>query len=86
MDAGSKTSHAVIVARSMKIPSVVGLRNLTTRVKNGEWAIVDGYDGLVILHGWTVNRRDRQLVENRVRQLPGVERVSSVQAADESEI
>jgi phosphotransferase system enzyme I (PtsI) len=50
MDSGSKTSHAVIVARSMKIPSVVGVRNLTSRVRNGDWAIVDGYDGLVILN------------------------------------
>ncbi|MEY4939016.1 MAG: hypothetical protein RIQ93_751, partial [Verrucomicrobiota bacterium] len=49
-DSGSKTSHAVIVARSMKVPAVVGVRNLTTRVKNGDWAIVDGYDGIVILH------------------------------------
>jgi phosphotransferase system enzyme I (PtsP) len=50
MDSGSKTSHAVIVARSMKIPSVVGMRNLTSRVTNGDWAIVDGYDGVVILN------------------------------------
>ncbi|PAW65721.1 MAG: phosphoenolpyruvate--protein phosphotransferase [Opitutia bacterium Tous-C1TDCM] len=50
MDSGSRTSHAVIVARSMKIPSVVGVRNLTQRVRNGDWAIVDGYDGLVILN------------------------------------
>ncbi len=50
MDSGSKTSHAVIVARSMKIPSVVGVRNLTKRVKHGDWAIVDGYDGIVILN------------------------------------
>lgn len=50
MDTGSKTSHAVIVARSMKIPSVVGVRSLTQRVSNGDWAIVDGYDGLVILN------------------------------------
>jgi phosphotransferase system enzyme I (PtsI) len=50
MDSGSKTSHAVIVARSMKIPSVVGVRNLTSRVSNGDWAIVDGYDGIVILN------------------------------------
>ncbi len=49
-DSGSKTSHAVIVARSMKIPAVVGVRNLTTRVSSGDWAIVDGYDGLVILN------------------------------------
>ena len=50
MDSGSKTSHAVIVARSMRIPSVVGVRNLTSRVTNGDWAIVDGYDGVVILN------------------------------------
>jgi phosphotransferase system enzyme I (PtsI) len=50
MDSGSKTSHAVIVARSMKMPSVVGVRNLTSRVTNGDWAIVDGYDGVVILN------------------------------------
>jgi phosphoenolpyruvate-protein phosphotransferase (PTS system enzyme I) len=50
MDSGSKTSHAVIVARSMKIASVVGVRNLTQRVSNGDWAIVDGYDGVVILN------------------------------------
>ena len=50
MDSGSKTSHAVIVARSMKIASVVGVRNLTQRVTNGDWAIVDGYDGIVILN------------------------------------
>jgi phosphotransferase system enzyme I (PtsI) len=45
-DSGSKTSHAVIVARSMKIPAVVGVRDLTTRLQNGDWAIVDGYDGV----------------------------------------
>jgi phosphoenolpyruvate-protein phosphotransferase (PTS system enzyme I) len=49
-DAGSRTSHAVIVARSMKIPSVVGARDLTSRVKDGDWVVVDGYEGVVILH------------------------------------
>jgi phosphotransferase system enzyme I (PtsI) len=49
-DSGSKTSHAVIVARSMKVPAIVGVRNLTHRVNNGDWAIVDGYDGVIILN------------------------------------
>src|SRR5580700_3668970 len=49
-DSGSKTSHAVIVARSMKTPAVVAVRDLTRRVKTGDWAVVDGYDGVVILH------------------------------------
>jgi phosphotransferase system enzyme I (PtsI) len=49
-DTGSKTSHAVIVARSMKIPAVVGVRDLTKKARNGDWAILDGYDGIVVLN------------------------------------
>jgi phosphotransferase system enzyme I (PtsI) len=49
-DTGSRTSHAAIVARSMKIPAVVGVHDLTGRVATGDWVIVDGYDGLVIVH------------------------------------
>src|SRR5271156_2703721 len=49
-ESGSKTSHAVIVARSMKVPAVVGVRDLTKRVKTGDWALVDGYEGIVILN------------------------------------
>ena len=49
-DSGSKTSHAVIVARSMKIPAVVGLRTLTAKVQAGDSILVDGYEGVVILN------------------------------------
>jgi len=49
-DTGSKTSHAVIVARSMKIPAVVGTGDLSQRVKEGDWVIVDGYDGVIIIN------------------------------------
>lgn len=49
-DAGSRTSHAVIVARSMKIPAVVGTNDLTTKLKNGDWVMVDGYEGCVIVN------------------------------------
>jgi phosphotransferase system enzyme I (PtsI) len=49
-DSGSKTSHAVIVARSLGIPAVVGVRDLTARVANGDRVLVDGYEGVVIVH------------------------------------
>lgn len=49
-DSGSKTSHAVIVARSMKVPAVVGTRDLSKRIKSGDWALVDGYEGHVFLN------------------------------------
>ncbi|MDI1319172.1 MAG: phosphoenolpyruvate--protein phosphotransferase [bacterium] len=47
-DGGSRTSHAV--ARSMKIPAVVGTNDLTTKLQNGDWIMVDGYDGIVIVN------------------------------------
>ena len=49
-ESGSRTSHAVIVARSMNVPAVVGVRELTKRVTTGDWMLVDGYEGLVILN------------------------------------
>jgi phosphotransferase system enzyme I (PtsI) len=32
------------------VPAVVGVRDLTKRVKTGDWALVDGYEGIVILN------------------------------------
>ncbi len=49
-DEGSRTSHAVIVARSMKIPAVVGTGDLTKKIKDGDWLLVDGYEGAVIIN------------------------------------
>lgn len=49
-DGGSRTSHAVIVARSMKIPAVVGVRKVTSQIQNGDWMVVDGYEGIVIIN------------------------------------
>jgi phosphotransferase system enzyme I (PtsI) len=49
-DSGSKTSHAVIVARALKIPAVVGVRDLTTKVASGDRVLVDGYEGVVIVN------------------------------------
>lgn len=49
-DSGSKTSHAVIMARSMKVPAIVGMHDLSSQAKSGQWALIDGYDGVVILN------------------------------------
>jgi phosphotransferase system enzyme I (PtsI) len=50
MDMGGQTSHTAILARSLNIPAVVGLRNITKIVKNGDHLIVDGTDGEVIIN------------------------------------
>ena len=49
-EAGSRTSHAVIMARSMKIPVVVGVREGTQKVQHDDWVIVDGYDGIIVVN------------------------------------
>ena len=49
-EGGSRTSHAVIVARSLKVPAVVGARGILEQAQDGVWAILDGYDGFIILN------------------------------------
>lgn len=48
-DVGSKTSHAVIVARSLGIPAVVGLGDICSKIHSDSVVLVDGYDGVVIV-------------------------------------
>src|SRR5947209_3255908 len=48
-DLGSRTSHAAILARSLSIPAVVGLHDITEKLETGQEVLLDGYDGLVIL-------------------------------------
>src|SRR6476661_1190238 len=46
-DAGTRTSHVAILARSLGIPAVVGLRDATSRLRTGEMAILDGAAGTI---------------------------------------
>jgi phosphotransferase system enzyme I (PtsI) len=48
-DVGSHTSHTAIVARSMNLPAVVGLHQLSRHVHDGQSAILDGYSGTLIV-------------------------------------
>jgi phosphotransferase system enzyme I (PtsI) len=49
-DSGGRTSHTAIVARSMELPAVVGLDNVTRFVRTGDDIIVDGTSGLVVVN------------------------------------
>ncbi|HUW56314.1 MAG TPA: phosphoenolpyruvate--protein phosphotransferase [Planctomycetota bacterium] len=48
-DGGGRTSHTAIVARALEIPAVVGLGDVTTEVSGGDWVIIDGNRGLVVI-------------------------------------
>jgi phosphoenolpyruvate-protein phosphotransferase (PTS system enzyme I) len=49
-DIGSRTSHTAIMARSLNIPAVVGLKDLSQRLQTGDHVLLDGTNGLVILN------------------------------------
>ncbi len=49
-DMGGKTSHTGIMASGLGIPAVVGLKDITTKVKTGDSIAVDGDDGTVVLN------------------------------------
>ncbi len=62
-DVGGATSHTAILARSMAIPSIVGLENARALIRDGELLIVDGLRGVVL-----VNPDPRVLEEYQLRK------------------
>jgi phosphotransferase system enzyme I (PtsI) len=57
-DVGSRTSHTAIMARSMRIPAVVGFKSITATLETGDYVLLDGVNGLII-----VNPTDQTLFE-----------------------
>ncbi len=50
IDMGGRTSHTAIMARSLKIPAVTGLENISHQTQTGDTIIIDGSTGVVILN------------------------------------
>ncbi|HOX55318.1 MAG TPA: phosphoenolpyruvate--protein phosphotransferase [Candidatus Paceibacterota bacterium] len=57
-DVGSKTSHTAIMARSLRIPAIVGLKDVSEQLTTGQYALLDGHNGILI-----VNPTDQTLFE-----------------------
>jgi phosphotransferase system enzyme I (PtsI) len=49
-DRGGKASHTGIIARSLEIPAVVGLKSATSSIRSDDLIIIDGNAGTVIVH------------------------------------
>ncbi|MFQ3246189.1 MAG: phosphotransferase system enzyme I (PtsI) [Arenicella sp.] len=62
-DLGSQISHTAIIARSLKMPAVVGLHGSTRYIKDNDVLIVDGMRGIII-----INPSDNILREYKARQ------------------
>ncbi len=50
INVGGKTSHTALLAQSLEIPAVVGLKDITAQLKSGDTLIIDGNHGKVILN------------------------------------
>lgn len=73
-DLGGKTSHTAIVARSMEIPAVVGVSHASEMIRHGDWLVLDGEHGVVVV------APDEQLLsEYRKLQAQGLKEVRKLQ-------
>jgi phosphotransferase system enzyme I (PtsI) len=57
-DVGGKTSHTAIMARALQIPAVVGLHDASAHLQTGQYALLDGYNGVLV-----INPTDQTLFE-----------------------
>ncbi len=81
-DAGTRTSHVAILARSLGLPAVVGLIDATTRITAGERVILDGTNGVLIvrptaseLSSFAERSRREAAAQAELAQLSGAEAV-----------
>jgi phosphotransferase system enzyme I (PtsI) len=83
-DVGTRTSHVAILARSLSLPAIVGLRNATSQLRGGEQAILDGSTGLLAIDPTPAEidafrERDRQekVAEDELRSLASLESITA---------
>jgi phosphotransferase system enzyme I (PtsI) len=79
-DAGTRISHVAILARSLGLPTVVGLRDATQRIDVGDRLILDGGAGVV-----AINPSDADIAQyqERQRQLAEIEAQDALMAQEE---
>jgi phosphotransferase system enzyme I (PtsI) len=66
-DAGAKTSHTAIVARALEVPAVVGVGKITSLADRGDWIVVDGSRGVVVINPTPGERSDYEAAQARQR-------------------
>ncbi len=87
LEEGGATSHVAILARSWKIPAVMGVRGLLDLVSDGDEVILDGADGVVIVEpaGDAVSRyRSRATSESRLKASEAAVRAALIEAPAET--
>jgi phosphotransferase system enzyme I (PtsI) len=73
-DVGGQNSHTAIVARSLDIPAAVGMSNASKLIEQGDWLIIDGDAGVVVVDPTPVvldQYREKQMRQLRERKKLG---------------
>ncbi len=66
IETGGRTSHTAIMARSMRIPAIVGLGSIVDDVSGGDTVLIDGDAGVLIVNPDTATRLR---YEDKIRSL-----------------
>ncbi|OVE77480.1 phosphoenolpyruvate--protein phosphotransferase [bacterium F11] len=78
---GGKTAHAALLAQSMTIPAVVGMRDVTSHVRTGDLIIVDGEEGIVVVRpNATLLAKYRKEQERRLGEQKRLEKLRDLPA------
>jgi len=82
-DAGTRTSHVAILARSLGLPAVVGLRTATSELTGGERVVLDGGTGMLAINptdeeitAYHRRQREEELAEASLAELAMVEAIT----------
>ncbi len=83
-EAGSKTSHTAIMARSLGIPAIVGLGDICSHLTPGDVVLVDGYRGVLVANPSTATlttyeafRAERDEVDERLELIRDTKSLTS---------
>jgi phosphotransferase system enzyme I (PtsI) len=82
-DAGTRTSHVAILARSLGLPAIVGLRNATAELKGGERVVLDGSTGMLAINptdeeiaSYHERQREEEIAEAALADMAGLEAIT----------
>ena len=83
-DAGTRTSHVAILARSLGIPAIVGLRNAVAQLTGRETAILDGSTGLLAINpsvqdidAYRERARLEEVTETELKAMAGLDAITA---------
>jgi phosphotransferase system enzyme I (PtsI) len=83
-DAGTNTSHVAILARSLGLPAVVGLRTATQELRGQERVILDGSAGLLVINPskedtkrYRERAHEEDVIEAELRRLASLEAITT---------